>query len=141
MDKRDVRVLVVDDEEGIVKALQLHLEMQGYTVETAGSGPEALAALERHRYDVVLSDIMMAEMDGVELLMRIKEKHGDTIVVMITAADSLAKVLSCRLYGAADYLLKPFDDLDAVTAVVDRAYQKLQRWEEVMNNVRTLRVR
>ena len=136
MEKNMVRILVVDDEQEILQALQIHLELEGYYVETSLSAAEALAKIEQKGFHIVLTDINMPSMDGIELLEEIKRKTGDAIVIMITAYTSMMKVLSSRLYGAADFVLKPFGDLSEVDKVIDRAYQQIQRWEKVLEAVR-----
>ena len=130
-----LRVLVVDDEPEIVMALQVHLELQGYFVEVALSAADALKKVKADGYDLVLTDINMPEMDGIELLEKIKAESGNTLVVMITAYTSLMKVLSSRLYGATDYILKPFGDLAEVDEVITRASEAIMRWEDVMDSV------
>jgi len=136
MEKNMVRILVVDDEEEILQALQIHLELEGYYVETANSADKALSIIDNKGFHIVLTDINMPKKDGIELLEAIKQKTGDAIVIMITAYTSMMKVLSSRLYGATDFILKPFGDLTEVDRVIDRAYQQIQRWEDVLEEVR-----
>jgi DNA-binding NtrC family response regulator len=133
MDRSKVRILVVDDEEDILDALQTHLEMEGYSVEIAASAHEALARIAERAFHIILTDINMPKMDGIELLVKIKESRGDTIVIMITAYTSLMKVLNSRYHGAADYILKPFRDLTELDEVMARAYDQIERWDKVMS--------
>lgn len=133
MDKNKISVLIVDDEEGILQALQMHLEMDGYQVDTMSSSLEALKAFENDaKYHIVLTDINMPNMDGIELLENIKKISSTTIVIMITAYTSLMKVANSRIHGASDYLLKPFADLSEVDKVMDRAYEQVIRWNSIL---------
>ncbi|MFQ5559113.1 MAG: response regulator [Nitrospinota bacterium] len=129
MEKSDVSVLIVDDEENIVKALKVNLEMDGYVVDTACSGKEALEKIHQKNYSIVLTDINMPEMDGLELLEKIKGQSLETIVIMITAYSTILKVCNARNYGASDYILKPFEDLEEVDKVMNRAFETITRWE------------
>jgi DNA-binding response OmpR family regulator len=105
------RILVVDDIEDNRAVLQRRLERQGHAVECASSGRTALEMLASARFDLVLLDVMMPELDGFAVLERIKaapETH-DVPVIMISALDDMASVVSCIERGAEDYLPKPFD--------------------------------
>ena len=107
---RHFRILVVDDEEAMRESLAAWLKRDGYPVEMAESGPKALEALAGDNgFDLVLADIKMPEMDGLELLARIRERDPDILVIMITAYGSIETAVSAMKHGAADYLLKPFD--------------------------------
>lgn len=132
MEKSDVRILVVDDEEDILRSMETHLELEGFTVELASSAAEAIEKFRARPFHIVLADINMPEMDGIELLERIRKIRGDTIVIMITAFTSLMKVGSSRYHGASDYVLKPFRDLDELDDVIGNAWRQIQRWEKVM---------
>lgn len=134
MEKNDVRILVVDDEADILKSLKTHLELDGFWVDVAPSAKEALAKIKSTRFHIVLTDINMPEMDGIEMLEEIKKFRGDTIVIMITAYSSLMKVANSRFQGATDYVLKPFRDLSEVDEVIDLAYQQILRWENVLQD-------
>lgn len=139
MDRTKVRILVVDDERDILEAIQTHLEMDGYNVEVTDSAAEALDKIRMNSFHIVLTDINMPGMDGLELLEKIKEIHGETIVIMITAYSSIMKVLNSRIHGAADYLLKPFRDLSEVDEVITRAYDSLIRWERALKQTRKIK--
>lgn len=139
MEKSKVRILIVDDEEDLLQALQSHLELDGFTVEVANAARVALEKIEERSYHIVLTDINMPEMDGIELLERVKERRGETLVIMITAYTSLMKVLNSRVHGAMDYVLKPFRDLSEVDEVVDRAYRQIERWDNVLTETRKIK--
>ena len=139
MDKSNIRILVVDDEEDILQALKTHLEMDGFYVEVANSALRALEKIEDQAFHIILTDINMPKMDGLEFLEKVKALRGETIVIMITAYTSLIKVLNSRIYGAADYLLKPFRDLSEVDEVITRAYESMVRWDNVLAETRRIK--
>ena len=105
--ERQVRALVVDDEETILEFLSMGLGYEGFTVETASDGPGALAAAERFRPDLVILDVMLPGLDGFEVC-RTLRRETTVPILMLTARESeLDKVLGLEL-GADDYLTKPF---------------------------------
>jgi len=104
-----MRIMVVDDEETICVALSAWLAKEGYSVETAGSGQEALALMENKRCDLYLVDFKMPGMDGMQLLAEIKTRQPDATIIMITAHGSIQSAVEAMKRGAIDYLCKPFD--------------------------------
>ena len=117
-------VLVIDDEEGMRDFLSFVLQTEGYQALTAAEGQEALKLMERDNIDVILTDLKMPGMDGIELLRRIREYDGNAVVVIMTAYASLQSALEAMKYGAYDYLLKPFDDVDTVMNTIARAVER-----------------
>src|SRR5579864_6992684 len=117
------RILVVDDEEPIREIVSSMLSSAGYRCRSVKSGLEALAALgSGEEYELVLSDLMMAELDGIGLLERTKEKYPDLPVVMVTAVHDISVALDAIRNGAYDYLLKPFER-EQLLATVRRALE------------------
>jgi two-component system response regulator HydG len=106
---RAMRVLVIDDEDTICQALSAWLTKEGYHVETASSGIDALAYLAESLFDLYLVDIKMPGMDGIEVLAKIKEIQADATVIMITAHGSIQTAVEAMKRGALEYLCKPFD--------------------------------
>lgn len=106
---RAMRVLVIDDEDTICQALSAWLSKEGYHVETASSGQQALAYLAQELFDLYLLDIKMPGMDGIEVLAKIKEVQNDATVIMITAHGSIQTAVEAMKRGAVEYLCKPFD--------------------------------
>ena len=102
------RILVVDDSEEIRRQLAFVLADEGYQVDTAGDGSEALVNLEKQQYDIVITDLIMPEPDGMEILRGIKASYPGTAVVMITGQGSEEKVVEAMRSGADDYFPKPF---------------------------------
>jgi len=120
----DFRILVVDDEAIVRQSLQSWLEDEGYAVDTAASGPEALEALEKREYQLMLSDIKMAGMDGVELLRQAKALRPDLAVVLMTAYATVETAVEAMKIGALDYLVKPFDP-ETLVPMVARVHEEL----------------
>jgi len=104
-------VLVVDDNEMNRDLLGRRLEQEGYHVAGAGSGKQALDILRQERFDLMLLDLMMPDMDGFEVLLRLKEdpSHSNMPVVMITADNDAESVKRCIKLGAVDYVVKPIN--------------------------------
>ena len=103
------RLLIVDDETPVLEVLSEYFTGQGYDVETASNGKEALEAVGRRRPDVVLLDIRMPGMDGVELLRRLRDLDAGLAVIMVTANEDVALARETLKAGAFDYVAKPFD--------------------------------
>src|SRR5882757_3430193 len=117
------RILVVDDEEPIREIVTAMLHSSGYQCQQAASGKQALALLTSgDSFELVLSDLMMADMDGIGLLERTKEKYPDMPVVMVTAVHDISVALAAIRNGAYDYLLKPFER-EQLLATVRRALE------------------
>ena len=103
------RVLVVDDDRAVTSLLKRGLSYEGFAVETASSGPEALAAARERPPDAVVLDVMMPEMSGLEVLQRLRAADGTLPIVMLTAKDAPADQVQGLAQGADDYLVKPFN--------------------------------
>src|SRR6266852_1868463 len=131
------RILVVDDEESIREIVSSMLTTAGYKCHQAASGNEALALLESgEKFELMLSDLMMANLDGIGLLERTKERFPDMPVVMVTAVHDISVALAALRNGAYDYLLKPFER-EQLLATVRRALEnrrlKLENREYQIN--------
>ena len=113
------RVLVVDDDDSIRETFQYHLGRAGYEVTTAESAEEALGILAETEPGVVITDIRMHGMDGLELLRRIRSTTPGTDVLVITAHEDMKSASQAMREGAYDYLVKPLD-LERIEALVDR---------------------
>jgi DNA-binding response OmpR family regulator len=109
---QDAFVLVVDDEGAIRYSISKTLQRVGYQVHAAASGEEALEMMQHQRYDVVLTDIRMPGITGVELLAEIKEKAPDAVVILLTGYASLETAIESLRLGAHDYLVKPSSNQD-----------------------------
>jgi len=122
------RVLIVDDEERMATVVAMALERSGYDCVRCASGEEGLAAMAERAADVVVTDLRMPEMDGMELLRRLRALHPALPVILVTAHGSVPSAVAAMREGAFDYVTKPFDN-DELRAVVGRALEmtRLQR--------------
>lgn len=105
----NAKILIVDDELIIRESLKGWLERDGYEIMTAASGEESLELLKTNRFDILLVDIQMDGMSGIDVLEHVKEHYPDIDVIMITAFGSIPSSVQAMKIGAYDYLLKPFD--------------------------------
>ena len=103
------RLLLVDDEAPVLEVLNEYFSSQGYAVETASTGADALTVAQHYRPDLVLLDIRMPGMDGVEVLKKLRELDPDLAVIMVTANEDSALARETLKIGAFDYVSKPFD--------------------------------
>ena len=117
------RILVVDDEPSMQDFLEILLQRDGYDVVTCASAESALVALESDDFDLVISDIRMPGISGVELLERIRQLDSEALVVLITAHDSTESAVEAMKRGAYDYLTKPFS-VDEISLIVEKALEK-----------------
>ncbi len=124
------RVLVVDDEDTIRGVIEQVLTDDGYEVIEASSGEEALDKFRNEPCDLVLTDIYMGKMTGLDLLKEVKILRQEAIVVVMTSNASLETAMTALRSGAYDYLIKPFEDIDLISAVVNRAIDRIQLEEK-----------
>ena len=132
-------VLVVDDEGAIRYSVSKTLQRVGYNVNEAASGEEALEMMKADRYDVVLTDIRMPGLTGVELLKRIKDIAPDAIVILMTGYASLGTAVEALRLGAHDYLIKPSSSQDirqSVARGIERA-RNLKRRRALLDAIRS----
>ena len=113
------KVLIVDDEPGIIVALQFLMEQNGYATMVAFSGEEAMEAVAKHHPDLMLLDIMLPVVDGLEVCQRIRENPdwSDIRIVLVTALGNEANVTKGLDLGADAYITKPFSNADLVAKV------------------------
>jgi DNA-binding NtrC family response regulator len=122
-------LLIADDEANIRRVLEAIFKKDGYNVLVAENGLHALELAGKNKIDVLITDLIMPDMNGVELLQKIKERHPQLIAVMITAYATIKTCVDAMRYGAADYITKPFD-MNEIRAVVKRAVAKAGEAEE-----------
>ncbi len=128
------RILIVDDEEDILSALDTHCTLLGYETKTTSDPLKAIDMIELGKFHIVLSDINMPKMDGIELLRRIKETKPTVQVIMITAYTTMEKAIDCWDSGAADYILKPFSDLEQIGNIIKLTSERIRRWEDIAHS-------
>ena len=122
------KVLVVDDERIIVKGLRYSLQQEGYEVDCAYDGEEAVNAIREKHFDIVLLDVMLPKLSGFEVLQQVRE-FSDVPIIMLTArGDDMDKILGLD-YGADDYVTKPFNPLEVkgrIKAIIRRTSRSRQ---------------
>jgi two-component system sensor histidine kinase/response regulator len=135
MKVENVNLLVVDDDELNRKMFGRLLKRKDYNVETAATGREALSLIEKNNFDLVLLDIVMPEINGIEILKIIREKYSMTRlpIIMVTAKDETEGIVQCLEHGANDYITKPVN-LAIVSARIE-AQVSLKRNEEAQDNL------
>jgi DNA-binding response OmpR family regulator len=103
----DIKILIADDEPEILKLLQRYIEKEGYSVDTASDGLEAISLFNQNEYHLVILDIMMPQIDGIEVCRRLRNDTNVPIIMLTAKDDETDKVLGLRI-GADDYMTKPF---------------------------------
>jgi PAS domain S-box-containing protein len=117
------KLLLIDDEPDILRVLSMSLKADGYNVVTAANGTEGIAAFEKEKPDIVLTDIKMPGMDGIEVLKKIKEINVDTEVIIITGHGDIENAIEALKHGASDFINKPVRD-EALSIALSRAREK-----------------
>lgn len=138
--KRQHSILVIDDEEQMLDSLRLNLQQAGYSVSTAKNGEEGLALFDGGNFDVVLCDLQLPEMHGMEVLKNLKERDPSTEVIIISAYGSIENAVEATKAGAFHFVEKPFE-FDELQLLIDRALERQELIEESEGLRRTLRER
>lgn len=134
-----VHLLIVDDEAEIRESLARHFRFLGFPVATAGNGREALEAMRQEKIDIVISDIMMPEMDGIELLRAIRAEYPMVHTIMTTGYVTLDNALACMRLGADTLIFKPIADLKEVEAAVENAVRALRHWVDLLKRLQAMK--
>lgn len=122
-------ILVIDDEEVINDAVKKIATSEGYSVTSALSGAEALKLLTREKFELAICDIMMPEMDGLQLLKKVKSRNILTEVIMISGYSTVANVLTSLYEGAIDFIPKPFT-FDEIMSAISRGFKYIELKKE-----------
>ncbi|MBQ9265202.1 MAG: response regulator transcription factor [Clostridia bacterium] len=136
------RILLVDDEPLIVKGLRYTLEQEGYEILTAADGEEALQVFFEQPVDLVLLDVMLPKMDGIQVCQRIRESSNVPILMLTAKGEDMDKILGLE-YGADDYMTKPFNILEVkarIKTVLRRAAQPTSNEEKKVIRVHDMEV-
>jgi DNA-binding response OmpR family regulator len=118
-----MKILIVDDEKTLVKGIKFNLEHEGYEVETAGDGEEAVIKAKETQFDLIIMDLMMPKIDGLEACRQIREFSGVPVIMLTAKSEDTDKLIGFE-YGADDYITKPFNILELkarVRAILRRA--------------------
>ena len=126
------RILIVDDEEIVIRSCLRILDGDEFHVESVQDGRDALRKIEENSYDVMILDVMMPNIDGLEVLRRVKETHPNVDVIMITGLSQIDTAVQAMKLGAFDYISKPFEP-DELKLVVQRALERRRLLQENLN--------
>lgn len=129
-----MKILIVDDEKLLVKGIKFNFEQDGYTVETAYDGEEALRLAKDKSIDIIILDLMLPKIDGLSVCQKIRDFSRVPIIMLTTKADDIDKILGLE-YGADDYLTKPFNILELKARV--KAILRRSRQEKTAEKKRT----
>lgn len=132
-------ILIVDDEEQIRDMLSRHFRLLGYNVSTANNGKQALEILQEQRIEAVITDIIMPEMDGIELLKKIKEDHSMIRIIVMTGYVTLENALACMRHGAETIVFKPLEDLTEMEEALEHIVEKMKTWQNKLRELRGLK--
>ena len=127
-----MELLIVDDEQEILNMLRRTLEMEEFKVTVTASPIEAVKLVEDRLFNLVLTDIKMPEMSGIELLRKIKKINPLANVIIMTGYSNMSNVVDCLGSGAMDYFVKPFTDLDLLRGALFQARDRVKRWQAAM---------
>lgn len=125
----DARILVIDDDKSIRKIFRLNLEEEGYVVDTAETGEEALRKVERYHYNIALIDIKLGDVDGTDLLERIREKSPWMKKIIVTGFPSMQNAIKAVNKGADSYILKPVK-IDRLLKIIEEQLRKQREEDE-----------
>jgi len=128
-EKNEYRILVVDDENSLRELLSILLQREGYKVDQATDGAAAFSMVQENSYNLVISDIQMPKMTGIELLRQLREQENNVTVMMITAFSSTEEAVEAMKLGAYDYITKPFKN-DEIRLVIKNALEREQLQQE-----------
>ena len=123
--KAGCKILIIDDEEIVRMSCKRSLILEGYDVDVASSGDEGLALFENNIYDLVLIDLKMPGIDGIDVLLKIKKKRPDQKVIMMTGYDIEENIDAIALLGVEHCLVKPFTP-DALIEIINSELHKYQ---------------
>lgn len=111
------RLLYADDEESLRTLVKTHLSLEGFDVETVCDGQEAMDALQKREFDLVLLDLRMPKTDGFAVLQFLKHRNNQPPVIILTGVDDVSIASECVKLGAADYLIKPYNFHELIDSV------------------------
>ncbi len=120
---QNAQILLVDDDKESCAALSLLLEKSGYSVVTCHSGEDALIRVQNHPFDLIISDLVLPGLSGIDVLKRVREESSDTCVILITGKASTETAVEAMREGALDYITKPFN-LNQLTVQIEKALEK-----------------
>jgi len=139
MEKNSFKILVIDDEEEIVNMIVRYFKIEGYEIHGVIDPFKALELIKKGNYKVVILDIVMPKLSGVDVLKRIKRIDGIIQIIMITGYVTMQNIVSSLSRGANDCMFKPFKDMKELKKAVDDSIHKLRRWHNVIGELQALK--
>lgn len=127
---RKKRILFVDDDEQILSTFSQLFEAKGFEVTTAKGGEEAIEYLQNHYFDLVVSDLSMPEVNGMQVLKKAKKQHPEINTIMLTGYGDMTSAIDALRLGADDYILKPCD-IDELLLRINRCFEKSEAARKV----------
>ncbi|UNK19618.1 response regulator transcription factor [Paenibacillus sp. N3/727] len=121
-----ITILMVDDETEIIKLMDIYVKNEGYTLLSASNGLEALDILKTHKVDLIILDVMMPQMDGIQACMKIREENNTPIIMLSAKSQEIDKISGLSI-GADDYVTKPFSPLELIA----RIKSQLRRYNQL----------
>ncbi|MCP3927132.1 MAG: response regulator [Desulfobacterales bacterium] len=134
-----VSILIVDDEEEIRNVLSRHFRFNGFFVETAENGLEALDVLKAKRFEIVITDIQMPEMNGPDLLREIRKHYPMIQTIVITGYVTLENLMVALRLGSNTCVFKPINDISELDDAVSRSIEHLKRWEKKLSELQSMK--
>jgi two-component system, response regulator FlrC len=132
-------ILVVDDDMIIRQVVTRHLSLLGYAVDAAINGIEALGAIDKKRYDIVVTDLQMPGMDGHELLIRLRQDQPLIRAIVMTSYVNMESIMSCLREGAFSFVTKPLGDCAELDRCIEHAAWVTADWREQLLKLQRLR--
>src|SRR5499425_698977 len=124
------RVLIIDDDESMLELAEFHLQAQGYEAARAETGEKGLKLVEGGRFDVVLTDLQLPDLGGIEVVKRLKEISPESEIIMISGYGSVSKVVEATKAGAFYFVEKPVE-FEELVVLIDKAIEHRQQAEEI----------
>jgi DNA-binding NtrC family response regulator len=140
VERKDARILVVDDEPMMADSLKQNLAEEGYTVDTAATGAEAIEFFDRGSHHLAICDLQLPDMDGLEVMRHMKDTHPSTEVIVVTGYGTVARAVEATKAGAFYFVEKPFD-FEQMLPLVERALESRELREETASMRRQLSTR
>ena len=140
MERKDARILVIDDEPMMADSLKQNLAEEGYTVDTAATGAEAIEFFDRGGHHLAICDLQLPDMDGLEVMRHMKDTHPSTEVIVVTGYGTVARAVEATKAGAFYFVEKPFD-FEQMLPLVERALESRELREETASMRRQLSTR
>ncbi|MAX24266.1 MAG: hypothetical protein CMJ19_07160 [Phycisphaeraceae bacterium] len=133
----NISLLIVDDEEQIRQMLCRHFRLMGYEVHMAQDGANAIEVLESVKIDIVISDILMPNKTGIDLLRYIKQNSQMIHVIMISGYVCLENAMTCMRLGAQTIIFKPLEEMTELENAVNRAVENIHHWLKVLKELQS----